>query len=201
MADQKKRLPDEQVRRNQNPTAGVQQPSDDFSPSVQGADHMHGAGAPDPALLAAMVQAQGAVQGNAAQGAAPAEAQGTGSLDQPATAFRPVGSRITKEMLQKATRTLHKYRAAKSSVERRIIDAQQWWKLHNWEQIEAQAGVYGGHDSKSNTAWLWNCIVGKHADAMDAYPEPAILPRMADDKEEARMLSDIVPVVLKLNGF
>lgn len=201
MSDQKKRLPDEEARRNQTPASGTQRPSGGFSPSVQGADPTHGAGAPDPALLAAMVQAQGAAQGNAAQGAAPADAQGAASLDHPATAFRPAGSRITKEMLQKATRTLHKYRAAKASVERRIIDAQQWWKLHNWEQIESQTGVYGGHDSKSNTAWLWNCIVGKHADAMDAYPEPAILPRMADDKEEARMLSDIVPVVLKLNGF
>ena len=86
-------------------------------------------------------------------------------------------------------------------MERRIIDAQQWWKLHNWEQIEAQQGLKGSHDSKSNTAWLWNCIVGKHADAMDSYPEPAILPRMEDDKDEARKLSDIVPVVLKLNDF
>ena len=86
-------------------------------------------------------------------------------------------------------------------MEKRIIDAQQWWKLHNWEQIEAQQGLHGSHDSKSNTAWLWNCVVGKHADAMDSYPEPAILPRMEDDKDEARKLSDIVPVVLKLNGF
>lgn len=111
------------------------------------------------------------------------------------------GSLITKEMLTEATRTLNKYRAGKASVDRRIIDAQQWWKLRNWEQITAQTGVKGSHDSKSSTAWLWNCIVGKHADTMDAYPEPAILPRVEDDKAEAQMLSDIVPVVLKINGF
>lgn len=115
--------------------------------------------------------------------------------------FGESGSVITKEMLNKATETMLRYKQGKASVERRIIDAQQWWKLRNWEQIEAEKGVKGSHSSKSNTAWLWNCIVGKHADAMDAYPEPAILPRMPDDKEEAKLLSDIVPVVLKLNRF
>lgn len=113
----------------------------------------------------------------------------------------PMGSRITEDMLVQATRTLHKYKAGKKSVETRIIEAQQWWKLHNWEEITAKTGVEGSRTDKTSTAWLWNCVVGKHADLMDAYPEPAILPRMKDDKEEAANLSDIVPVVMKINGF
>ena len=116
------------------------------------------------------------------------------------TMYKPVGSRITKEMLFDATRTMHKYKAGKSSVERRVIDAQQWWKLRNWEKINQQ-GIKGSSSTKSATAWLWNCVVGKHADAMDAYPEPAILPRVEDDKAEAAMLTDIIPVVMKLNNF
>lgn len=108
--------------------------------------------------------------------------------------------RIGKEQLRKAVHTLNKYKAGKSHLERRIIDSQQWWKLHNWEQLQAK-GLQGSHDSKSNTAWLWNCIVGKHADYIDSYPEPVILPRMEDDKAEAKQLSEIVPVVMELNGF
>lgn len=208
MADQKKRLQTEQARPMDN-HEGRSQLQDDregnLASSQRGLmDIQRNEQLPDPALLAQLVQAnpynQGMQQMQASGGAMPS-VDGSANLDQPATLYRPAGSRITKEMLQKATRTLHKYRAGKASVERRIIDAQQWWKLHNWEQIEAQTGVHGSHTSKSNTAWLWNCIVGKHADAMDSYPEPAILPRMADDKEEARMLSDIVPVVLKINDF
>lgn len=110
-------------------------------------------------------------------------------------------SRITKEILSEAMQTMRKYKNGKASVDRRVIDAQQWWKLRNWEQIEAQKSTKGSHNAKSNTAWLWNCIVGKHADAIDSYPEPIILPRMKDDKEQAKMLSDIVPVVMALNGF
>lgn len=115
--------------------------------------------------------------------------------------LNPTGSVITKEMLKKATDTLHRYHDGKKSVEQRIIAAQEWWKLRNWEQIESEKGIKGAHSSKSNTAWLWNCIVGKHADAMDAYPEPAIRPRMPDDRATAKLLNDIVPVVMKLNGF
>ncbi len=110
-------------------------------------------------------------------------------------------SRITKEILSEAMMTLRKYKQGKASVDRRVIDAQQWWKLRNWEQIEAQKDAYGSHSAKSNTAWLWNCIVGKHADTIDSFPEPIILPRMEDDKAEAKKLSDIVPVVMAINGF
>lgn len=113
---------------------------------------------------------------------------------------QPFRSRITREVLNEAMLVLRKYKAGKSSTERRIIDAQQWWKLRNWEQIE-NMGVKGSHKAKSNTAWLWNCIVGKHADAIDSFPEPVILPRMEDDKAEAKRLSDIVPVVMAINGF
>lgn len=43
--------------------------------------------------------------------------------------------------------------------------------------------------------------MGKHADYIDSYPEPVILPRMQDDKAEAKRLSEIVPVAMELNGF
>lgn len=148
---------------------------------------------PDPALLAAMVQQRGGNQPSP---------EDTSGLRQASTDVqRPAGSHITPDMLRKATMTMHKYRAGKASLERRIIEAQEWWKLKNWEQIAERKGVVGSSASKSATAWLWNCIVGKHADAVDSYPEPVILPRMRDDKQEAAKLNAIVPVVLKINGF
>ena len=111
------------------------------------------------------------------------------------------GRIMNPERLNQATQTLLKYQGAKSSVNKRVIRAQQWWKLKNWQQIEGDRGVRGATTHPSNTGWLWNCIVGKHADAIDSYPEPVILPRMADDKEEATRLSKIVPVVMEMNDF
>jgi len=108
---------------------------------------------------------------------------------------------MTVDRIKEADRILDKYRAGKASVEARIIAAQQWWKLRNWEQIEATRGTKGTQKRKSNTAWLWNCITGKHAEAMDAFPEPLFLARTKDDEAEAKHLSEVVPVVLEQNGF
>ncbi len=110
-------------------------------------------------------------------------------------------TQMTKERINKAMQTLLEYKAGKDSVEKRIIHAQEWWKMHNWEEIERKRGTKGASTNKGSTGWLWNAIVGKHADAIDSYPEPVILPRMEDDKQEASMLSDIVPIVMEMNGF
>ena len=108
---------------------------------------------------------------------------------------------MNKDRIREAGDILRRYKAGKISVERRIQAAQQWWKLKNWEQEEKDTGRKGATKYKGDTAWLWNCIVGKHADAIAAYPEPIVLPRVADDKEEAKRLSTIVPVVLEANDF
>ena len=108
---------------------------------------------------------------------------------------------MNPERLNRATNTLLRYRSGKASVNRRVVNAQEWWKLNNWQEIRKERGTIGADFHPSNTGWLWNCIVGKHADAIDSFPEPIILPRMQDDKEEANRLSKIVPVVMELNGF
>ncbi|MCR5566198.1 MAG: hypothetical protein K6F61_05050 [Clostridiales bacterium] len=108
---------------------------------------------------------------------------------------------VNEDRLIEAEKLLMEYKRGKASVDRRIINAQDWWKLRNWQQIENERGTKGSTAIKSATGWLWNCVVGKHAEAMDAFPEPVILPRMEEDKPEAQMLSDILPVVLSMNGF
>jgi hypothetical protein len=114
---------------------------------------------------------------------------------------REAGRLMNPQRLNEATMTLQNYQSGKNSVNQRVIQAQQWWKLKNWEEIRNKRGVKGSTRHPSNTGWLWNCIVGKHADFIDSYPEPIILPRMEDDKAEATRLSKIVPVVMEMNDF
>ena len=64
---------------------------------------------------------------------------------------------------------------------------------------EGQGGNSG--DPQPASGWLVNCILSKHADAMDCYPAPTVLPREPDDRQEAQRLSRILPVVLKKNQF
>ena len=101
--------------------------------------------------------------------------------------------------LREFTRILQRYKAGKASVERRAVAAENWWKLRNSAEARRESEGLGGFQAASG--WLHNVIVSKHADAMDAYPEPNILPREPDDRQEARILSKILPVILEQNGF
>lgn len=111
--------------------------------------------------------------------------------------MKPIG----KEQLKKFTKILREYKAGKARTEARIIAAEQWWKLRNTaeEQKKTEIGADGGFTSVS--AWLHNVVTSKHADAIEQYPEPNILPREEGDKAEAQMLSAIVPCVLEQNDF
>ena len=108
---------------------------------------------------------------------------------------------VTPQRLQEFTEILHSYKAGKARTEARIIASENWWKLRNTaeEQRQTQIGADGGFVSRSG--WLHNVIVSKHADAMESYPEPNILPREAGDRAEAAMLSAIIPCILEQNHF
>lgn len=113
-----------------------------------------------------------------------------------AAAKAPIGA----EQLQELTAILQKYKSGKAITEQRIIASENWWKLRNASEEQSQTELMKkGFVSKSG--WLHNVIVSKHADAMDSYPEPNILPREAGDREEARMLSAIIPCILEQNQF
>lgn len=112
-------------------------------------------------------------------------------------AAKPIG----QEQLYKFTDILKKYNGGKARTTARIQASEQWWKLRNSaEELEkTRIGQDGGWVSSSG--WLHNVIVAKHADAMESYPEPNILPRERGDRQEAQMLSHIIPCVLEQNQF
>ena len=109
--------------------------------------------------------------------------------------------KIGTEEIHRAEEILRKYKQGKVQLERRMIDNEQFWKLRHWEQME-KAGEGGNiADPQPVSGWLVNCILSKHADAMDCYPAPTVLPREPGDQDEADMLSRILPIILKNNQF
>lgn len=109
-------------------------------------------------------------------------------------AMQPIGV----AQIRTAMDTLTKYKAGKSALEKRLIACEQWWKLQHWQEMSPSGNPY---DPQWRSAWLFNVIMGKHADAVAAFPEPAIRPREPDDRSEAAMLTSIVPVILEQNDF
>ena len=124
-----------------------------------------------------------------------------GSLPSPAVAgvqdgFSALAARIGVEQIREANNTLQKYKQGKANLEQRIIDNEQWYKLRHWECMRDKK-----QQVQPTSAWLFNSLANKHADAMDNFPSPNILPREEGDKAEAEMLSSIIPVILEQNDF
>ena len=104
---------------------------------------------------------------------------------------------MTPERLRAARETLRKYREGKRNLEQRIIDNEQWFKLRHWECMRTGSASA----VEPSSGWLFNCIANKHADAMDNFPSANILPREEGDRQEAKLLSQILPVILEQNEF
>nr|DAQ56932.1 MAG TPA: portal protein [Caudoviricetes sp.] len=110
----------------------------------------------------------------------------------------PVRIGIGPEQLREAAQTLRKYKQGKANLEQRVIDNEEWYRLRHWECLRQGSKK---QQVEPVSAWLLNSIANKHADAMDNFPAPNILPREPGDVKEARQLSAIVPVVLEQAGF
>lgn len=119
---------------------------------------------------------------------------------------RPAGGqRIGRKEIEKAASILQDYKDKKANLENRIVDDELWWELRHWESIRSKAitreGTAMHPQPDPSSAWLFNAILNKHADAMDNFPEPVVLPRERNDEESAKTLSSILPVIMEYNDF
>ena len=108
----------------------------------------------------------------------------------------PVG----RERVEEFRRVLERYSAGLRQTRSRVIASENWWKLRNSYE-EQRAGHAGDGGFRCVSGWLHNVIVSKHADLVEGYPEPVILPREEGDQAEARSLSAIIPCILEQNQF
>ena len=103
---------------------------------------------------------------------------------------------VNEETIRRANKILFDYKRGKTTLESRIVENEKWWKLRHWETMRKAE-----EDIAPASAWLFNCLAAKHADAMDNYPDVNCLPREESDRAEAESLSDILPVILEQNDF
>jgi len=108
---------------------------------------------------------------------------------------------ISKAEIAEAYQTLMEYRQGKASLEQRLIDNQKWYTLRHWEYLRQQEKKNGKKQVEPTSAWLFNSIANRHASAMDNFPSANILAREAGDKDEAQILSSVIPVILDRCNF
>ena len=110
------------------------------------------------------------------------------------------GEVITSEIVKQAEARRQKYAKGKKSLDEKATANQKWWRGRHWSEIKKDNKSLEDAE-KPTSAWLFNSIINKHADMMDNFPKPNVLPRSRDSQFDAEKLSKIVPVVLEQNGY
>lgn len=110
------------------------------------------------------------------------------------------GEVITSEIVKQAEARRDKYAKGKKSLDEKATANQKWWRGRHWSEIKKDNKSLEDAE-KPTSAWLFNSIINKHADMMDNFPKPNVLPRSRDSQFDAEKLSKIVPVVLEQNGY
>lgn len=88
--------------------------------------------------------------------------------------------------LNKLKQTLEEYIDSKQELCTRIKQNEEFYRASN---------------SESRSPYLMNALLNKHADIMDSFPEPVVLPKAQDDIESASMLSALLPVIFRQNSY
>ena len=112
---------------------------------------------------------------------------------------QPIGEKEIKE----AAEILAEYQRSKAALENRVKEDEKWWKIRHWEMINARKPKDANPAPlpRPTSAWLFNSIMNKHADAMDNYPDPIVLPRERSDEQSAKTLTSILPVIMEYEHF
>lgn len=111
---------------------------------------------------------------------------------------------VTEDVVREALAVLNKYHSGKASLETRVIDNEEYYRLlHNGiERGRPQAGKgYDNGKYRRNTAWLFTTIANKLADYMDNYPDATVQPREQSDEAAAKQLTAVIPAILERNRY
>lgn len=101
---------------------------------------------------------------------------------------------IGEAQIRAAMGRFQKYKNSKKALDDRLKANEKFWRMRHWDGVTSGGKV-------NPTGWLLNAVHSKHADMMDGYPEPSFRAKEQSDVREAKMLSEIVPVVLETAGF
>ena len=101
---------------------------------------------------------------------------------------------IGPEEVAEAAQILQRYKAGKAALDKRLVDNELWFRMGHWKNYQ---NPMMESKPQPSSGWLFNSIANKHADAMDNYPSPNVLPRAEDDEAAAQALSSVLPVVLE----
>ena len=109
---------------------------------------------------------------------------------------------IGPQEVEKAQQICQHYQDGKRQLEERIVTNEQWWRQRQWDlATDGTVNKINAEDPRPISAWMFNSLANKHADIMDNYPTSAVLPREQNDEADAKMITQILPVIMERNGY
>lgn len=105
---------------------------------------------------------------------------------------------VTEEDVRRAEADLQIYKQWKEPLNQRLIENEKWWEFEEWDIIGQNKKT---HNPRPVSAWMFNSLTNKHADFMDNFPAPNVLPREESDKDTAKLLSSVVSCILDQNDY
>ncbi len=116
----------------------------------------------------------------------------------PAAEFVP---RLGEDAIRRAHELHERCKRGKQALDERVIANEEYYRLRYDRSGERREDGGEVDTFKTASAWLFNNLANKHADAMDNYPRPNLLPQEAGDIAEAELLSAIIPAILRQQHF
>lgn len=107
---------------------------------------------------------------------------------------------INATWCKKANETLDKYKSQKAVLDTKVVEANEWYRQRHWKIIK-KLTIDSKNAPEPTTAWLFNSMCNKHADAMDYYPQSVFLPRSSDDEVVASQLGTVVNALKEECGY
>lgn len=107
----------------------------------------------------------------------------------------PYTGRIRPEFISKALKAYDDYRGQKLLLEQRVVENNVWYKSQYWKTYTKDG------ETEPATAFIFNAIENKYAEAVDNFPDPILTERCAEDEHTARLLSKILPLQLEMSNF
>ena len=105
---------------------------------------------------------------------------------------------IDVPQIRGAMEELLNYQRAKNPFLARVENEEQFYRLRVAPTAHSNSE---GERFAPTSAWLLNSILQKHADLMEYIPTAACLAREPGDVEDAKALSQILPVILERSNF
>lgn len=107
----------------------------------------------------------------------------------------PYTGKISPSFLSKIISALSDYKGQKAELETRVRENNMWYKSQYWRVVTPN------DDTEPATAFIFNAIENKYAEAVDNFPDPVLTERCREDERIAGLLSKILPIQLEMCDF